>query len=37
MVGNCDGVATKRFSSLACKVFSGVNQVFSRFVDVEDN
>jgi hypothetical protein len=37
LVCNCDGVATKRFSSLACKVFFCVNQVISRFVDVGDN
>jgi hypothetical protein len=35
MVRNCDGAATKRFSSFACKVFSCVNQAISRFVDVE--
>jgi hypothetical protein len=37
MVRNCDGVATKRFSSLACKVFSCVNPAVSRFVDVWNN
>ena len=34
---DCDGAATKRFGSLAYKVFSCVNPQSSRFVDVEDN
>jgi hypothetical protein len=34
MVLNCDGAATKRFGSLAYKVFSCVNQAIPRFVDV---
>ena len=34
MARNCDGAATKRFGSLAHKVFSPVKEVVSRLVDV---